>query len=223
MLDTTSVAIAHRPGALFDPDILDETPTSARRADDERTLQLHQLPPQTQDALKRMLADDDAPATEWSEAAIVQLHWVLLAELKKLADPDTPLEEKIDTLDWALSPAGEHVPFSFAACVRVVGASPLSPIAYFGRVDVDELRDWIFVNARRWLRETLARYPQWAQELFYRDPHSAAARLTANPQWLNEQIRRHEASMSSTSSQPDLFAVANASARSLQEARCATN
>lgn len=222
MLDTTSVASTYRPGPRFGPD-LDETPIVARRTDGEHTLHLHQMPPQTQDALRRRLADEAEVAGEWSEAAVVQLHWVLLAELKKLCDPDTPLEEKIDTLDWALSPAGEHIPFSFAACVRVVGTSPLSPSAYFGRVDVDELRDWIRVHARRWLRETLARYPLWARELFYRDPQSAAARLSANPQWLNEQIRRHEVSMSSTCVQPDLFAAAAAFTHPLQAAPCATN
>jgi hypothetical protein len=57
------------------------------------------------------------------------------------------------------------------------------------------------------LRESVARYPQWAQDLFYSDPHFAAAQLTTNPQWLNEQIRRHEASVSWDSAQPDLFAL----------------
>jgi hypothetical protein len=227
MLDT-SVAIAHRPGPLFDPHDL---PTIAGLADGARsaagagrgrTLQLHELPPQTRDALGTMLGDEPAQTPGWSEAAIVQLHWVLLAELKKLADPDTPLEEKIDTLDWALSPADEHIAFSFAACVRVVGTSPLSPTAYFGRMDVDELREWIFINARRWLRETLARYPQWAQELFYRDPQSAAARLSANPQWLNEQIRCREASLSSSCVQPDLFGRTDRLAGAAREASCAT-
>ena len=90
--------------------------------------------------------------------------------------------------------------------MRVVGTSPLSPTAYFGLLDVDEIRQWLLVNARRWLRESVARYPQWAQDLFYSDPHFAAAQLTTNPQWLNEQIRRHEASVSWDSAQPDLFA-----------------
>lgn len=165
-------------GSLFD---LDEPPSIPGRADAVHTLQLHQLPLQTQDALQPLIAIEDAP--EWSEAAVVQLHWVLLQELRKLTDPETPLEEKIETLDWALtSPSNDHLPFSFASCVRVVGTSPMSPTAYFGRVDVDELRQWLLVNARRWLRESIARYPQWAQELFYSDPHFAAAQLTANPQ-----------------------------------------
>jgi hypothetical protein len=195
-----SVANACIRGSLFD---LDEPPSIPGRADAVHTLQLHQLPLQTQDALQQLIAIEDAP--DWSEAAVVQLHWVLLQELKKLTDPDTPLEEKIETLDWALtSPSNDHLPFSFASCVRVVGTS-------------------LLVNARRWLRESIARYPQWAQELFYSDPHFAAAQLTANPQWLNEQIRRHEASKSSDASQRDLFALASHLGYEAQEAACPLN
>lgn len=213
----TSVANAHLAGSLFD---LEEPPSIPGSAQTVHTLQLHQLPQQTQDAVRQMLAEDQAP--EWSEAAVVQLHWVLLSELKKLADPETPLEDKIDTLDWALtSPAHDDRPFSFASCVRVVGTSPLSPTAYFGLVDVDEVRAWILVNARRWLRETIARYPRWAQDLFFSDPHFAAAQLSANPQWFNEQIRRREASSAESAAQPDLFGLADESHH--QEAACAAN
>lgn len=214
-----SVANACIRGSLFDLDASHRIPGSA---DAVHTLQLHQLPPQTQDALKQLIEIEDDP--EWSEAAVVQLHWVLLHELKKLTDPGTPLEEKIETLDWALtSPSNDHLPFSFASCVRVVGTSPLSPTAYFGLVDVDELRHWLLVNARRWLRESIARYPQWAQDLFYSDPHFAAAQLTANPQWLNEQIRQHEAATSSQTAQRDLFALPSCAAGESQEASCQVN
>lgn len=194
-----SFAHVHLAGSLFD---LGERPSIPGSAQTVHTLQLHQLPQHRPETVRQTLAADQA--SEWSEAAIVQLHWVLLSELKKLADPETPLEDKIDTLDWALtSPDHDEKPFSFASCVRVVGTSPLSPTAYFGLVDVDEVRAWILVNARRWLRETLERYPRWAQDLFFSDPHFAAAQLSANPQWFNEQIRRHGES----GSQPDLFGL----------------
>ena len=77
-----SVANACIRGSLFD---LDENHPIPGNADAVHTLQLHQLPPQTQDALRQLIAVEDAP--EWSEAAVVQLHWVLLQELKKLTDP----------------------------------------------------------------------------------------------------------------------------------------
>jgi hypothetical protein len=200
---TMSATSACIRGSLFDFEEPLSIPGSAEAI---HTLQLHQWPLQALDEPTAPVSADDE--VTWSEAAVVQLHWVLLQELKKLTDPETPLEEKIETLDWALtSPANDHRPFSFASCVRVVGTSPLSPTAYFGLLDVDEIRQWLLVNARRWLRESVARYPQWAQDLFYSDPHFAAAQLTANPQWLNEQIRRHEASVSWDSAQPDLFAL----------------
>ena len=91
-----SVANACIRGSLFE---LDEPPSIPGRAEAVHTLQLHQLPLQTQDAPRQLIAIEDAP--EWSESAVVQLHWVLLQELRKLTDPETPLEEKIETLDWA--------------------------------------------------------------------------------------------------------------------------
>ena len=214
-----SVANARLAGSLFD---LNQPPSIPGSAENAHTLPLHQLPPQAQDAVQQMRAEDQAP--EWDEAAIVQLHWVLLCELKRLADPETPLEEMIDTLDWALAgSANDQAPFSFASCVRVVGTSPLSPTAFFGLVDVDELRGWIYVNARRWLRETIARYPRWAQDLFFSDPHYAAERLCANPQWFNEQIRRREAAMCSAAAQPDLFGLAGNCTQDRPGVKCAAN
>ena len=44
--------------------------------------------------------------------------------------PATPLEEKFDTLRWVFSEREKDgLPFSFVSCLRVVGCSPLSPIA----------------------------------------------------------------------------------------------
>lgn len=169
-----------------------------------------QLSARPQPSLLDELLDDDSDGeiVEWSEDAVVQLHWLLLEELRKLPDPATPIEEKIETLDWALAdPSFDGKPFSFASCVRVVSASPLSPAPYTGRVDVQELRDWIRRRAAGWLRQTLARYPRWAQELFCSNPQFAAAQLAANPQWLNEQIRAREASAFVSTAQPDLFGL----------------
>ena len=68
--------------------------------------------------------DDSDPDSliQWTEEDIVQLHWRLLLELRRLADPETPLEEKLDTLAWApTDPELDGQPFSLANSVRVVG------------------------------------------------------------------------------------------------------
>lgn len=135
--------------------------------------------------------NDTAPPLEWSEEDLVLLHWRLLREIQRLAEPDTPLEEKLDTLRWVFTErAKDGQPFSFVSCLRVVGCSPLSPLPYCGLVDPEEVRDRIRAAARPWLRETLLRYPGWVREAVLDHPDWVAARLAANPQWLNEEVRR---------------------------------
>ena len=104
---------------------------------------------------------DDEEPVDWSEEDIVLLHWRLLQEVNRLADPATPLEEKFDTLRWVFTERSkDDRPFSFASCLRVVGCSPLSPIAYCGQVDAEEIRDRIRLGVRSWLPATLLRYPE---------------------------------------------------------------
>ncbi len=146
------------------------------------------------------LLDDDPSPVEWSEEDIVFLHWRLLQEVSQLADPATPLEEKFDTLRWVFTEREkEGRPFSFVSCLRVVGCSPLSPIAYCGLVDAEELRDLIRNSVKAWLSETLARYPDWVREAIAVNPAWIEARLAKNPQWINEQLKR-------MSTEGDLFA-----------------
>lgn len=172
-----------------------------------RNLHLQDLRAQTQravsDVVQRQAGDADTDeSVSWTEEEIVKLHWGLLRELRRLVDADTPLEEKLDTLSWALTdPALDSQPFSFANCVRVVGTSPLSPAPYCGAVPVDDLRDWIRANAPRWLRSSLERYPNWVQDLVRQDPDHVAKQLSRNPQWINEQVKLHQ----SGSNQADLF------------------
>jgi hypothetical protein len=150
-------------------------------------------------ALEQMLDDADAPI-EWSEEDIVFLHWRLLEEVSHLADPATPLEEKFDTLRWVFSEREKDgLPFSFASCLRVVGCSPLSPIAYCGLVDVEEIRDHIRHSLKAWFNASLERYPSWVRDAVVHKPAWIEARLSKNPQWINEQIKR-------MSVQGDLFA-----------------
>jgi len=144
-------------------------------------------------------AEDDAPV-EWSEEDVVLLHWRLLLEVRRLADPATPLEEKYDTLRWIFTEREkDRRPFSFVNCLRVVGCSPLSPIAYCGRLDAEELRDHVRHNLKAWLGQTLQRYPGWVREAIAGNPGWIEANLAKNPQWINEQIKR-------TSTDGDLFA-----------------
>jgi hypothetical protein len=134
--------------------------------------------------------DDDTPV-EWSEEDVVFLHWRLLQEVNRLADPATPLEEKFDTLRWVFTErAKDGLPFSFASCLRVVGCSPLSPIAYCGLIDVEEVRDRLRRGLRAWLPATLHRYPDWVRDAVASNPEWIEARLERNPQWINEQLKR---------------------------------
>ena len=75
------------------------------------------------------------------------------------------------------------------SCLRVVGCSPLSPIAYCGLVDAEEVRDRIRHSVKAWLAATLERYPEWVREAVVRNPEWVEARLARNPQCINEQIR----------------------------------
>ena len=135
--------------------------------------------------------DDDPSPVDWSEEDIVFLHWRLLQEISHLADPATPLEEKFDTLRWVFTEREkDSLPFSFVNRLRVVGCSPLSPIAYCGLTDAEEIRDHVRSRVRPWLHATLERYPQWVRESVAQNPSWFEARLAANPQWINEQLKR---------------------------------
>lgn len=142
---------------------------------------------------------DDETLVEWSEEDIVLLHWRLLKEVADLQDPETPLEEKLDTLRWIFTEReNDSRPFSFANCLRVVGCSPLSPTPHFGFVEPDAIREAISRQIKRWLNATLERYPSWVREAVLRNPEWVESRLEKNPQWINEQVKKHAA-------QGDLF------------------
>ena len=191
-----------RPPSLF---AYPELPLSARV---QHTVQLHDLPVEARQAVMAYLADDNSTepsqeTPEWSEEDVVWLHWRLLQDLDRLPDPLTPLEEKLDTLCWVFTdPQLDSRPFSFVNCLRVVGSSPLSPTPYFGRLDVETVREWIGAKAKRWLRETIELYPSWVQNEILRNPAWTAGQLRKNPQWINEQIKAR-----TRLPQGDLFAV----------------
>ncbi|HVR51882.1 MAG TPA: hypothetical protein VMS38_19255, partial [Pseudorhodoferax sp.] len=119
-------------------------------------------------------ADSADGVREWTEEEIVYLHWRLLQDVQVLADPEAPLDEKMTTLRWVFTePDKDGKPFSFASCLKVVGCSPLSPIPYCGVLDCEDVRRYIAGETRRWMKESLDRYPQWVREA-----------LANNPEWV---------------------------------------
>jgi hypothetical protein len=141
------------------------------------------------DPFDDVLTEDDdttqagAESIDWTEQDVVFLHWRLLQEVEALSDPETPLEAKLDTLRWVFTEREKDLlPFSFVNCLRVVGCSPLSPIAYCGHVDAEEIRSRIRHGVKRWLEATLTRYPEWVREAVARDPELVELQLARNPQ-----------------------------------------
>jgi hypothetical protein len=134
---------------------------------------------------------EDTPV-EWNEEDIVLLHWRLLKEVGHLRDPETPLEEKLDTLRWIFAEdEKDNSPFSFVSCLKVVGCSPLSPMPYFGFIDPEAIRESIRRRINAWLTATLERYPSWVRDAVLKNPEWIESRLEKNPQWINEQIKNH--------------------------------
>jgi hypothetical protein len=125
----------------------------------------------------------------WSADEIVRLHFVLLDDLRRLSEPETPLEERFELLEWVFTErAREMEPFSFGTCVRVV----------FRTCDPDDVREELRRLTLAWLRDAVARLPGWLGEQILRDPQWAAAELHRNPQWINEELLRQMR-------EPDLF------------------
>lgn len=134
---------------------------------------------------------DDGEPIHWSVDGIVKLHMVLLDELARLADPETPLEEKLDMLQWVFidpdHPELDDKPFSFANCVKVCGTS-INP--HYGLMSAEDVRVDLARYAPRWLNESLQRYPEWLQKAIRSNPEWVWARLEQNPQFINQQARR---------------------------------
>ena len=140
--------------------------------------------------IEPLVARDSAPGdAAWSTEEIVGLHFILLDDLHRLADPETPLEARFELLEWVFTDqAREDEPFSFGMCVRLYGRT----------CDPDGVREALRPLSVAWLREAVARLPVWLGEQILREPQWAAAELHRNPQWLNEALLCH-------AREPDLF------------------
>lgn len=166
---------------------------SPRRESRDPVRLLTDLDADVGEPVERNIGDDSDPPSPWSEEDVVLLHWLLLKQVQRLADPETPFAEKVWTLNWVFTdPDKDALPFSFVSCVKVVSCSPLSPLPFIGDFDVSDLRERIAHSARRWIRESVARFPPWVQETLRRNPAPLLAKLEGNPQYLNEQIRARQ-------------------------------
>ena len=137
--------------------------------------------------LLRFVFQDSTPI-DWSPETIVRLHFLLLDDCEKLADPDTPLEDKLEILEWIYAdPAQDQQPFSFVNCMRLLGRS-CRP----GEVEDDprQIRLHLRERLRQCVYDTLARYPAWVREAFDRNPEAVAGLLHQHPQRLNETVKR---------------------------------
>ncbi|TXG80578.1 MAG: hypothetical protein E6R14_08985 [Thermomicrobiales bacterium] len=152
-------------------------------------------------ALNASIEDDKELPPDWQEEDIVKLCWVLLKNVECLAEPATPLMEKILILNWIFTdPERLDYPFSFDFCVKAVCLSPHSELPYIGDLEVDGLRDTIQGFVRKWMHESAARYPAWVHRMITENPEFAVRRFEADPQWLNREIKREEGSAT-----PQLF------------------
>ena len=124
---------------------------------------------------------------DWTEDTIVCLHFMLLDDIRKLADPATPIAEKFEIMRWIYTdPAHDAAPFSFANCLKLFGHSTHPG---FGVLSVADVRDELRQPIRTWICESLARYPAWVREAFLDSPEWIDMLLARNPQRLNEATR----------------------------------
>ena len=130
---------------------------------------------------------DQGSCDAWTEDTIVRLHFMLLDDIAKLADRATPIAEKFEILRWIYTdPAHDSAPFSFSACLRLFGRS-INPT--FGTLDPDDVRAQLVEPVRRWIVDSLRRYPTWVREAFLENPSWVEELLSRNPQLLNEATR----------------------------------
>ena len=169
---------------------------SAAESPKAHPVPIDDLAPHAQAELIQYVFDENSPI-EWTDDAIVRLHFILLDDCEKLADSETPLEEKLDILRWIYTdPQKDGAPFSFATCLKLFGR-PSDPTQ--GTLDPREIREGFRHSLLGWIQESLDRYPTWVREAFYSNPDHMSALLEKNPQYINEEVRKRSA-------QGDLFA-----------------
>lgn len=160
-----------------------------------RRVSYRDLSPAERQALLEYIERDDDPS-RWSYGECLQLHFVLLGELRKLRYTKTPLDEIIDLLSWVLSDR-EEAPFSFAQCLAVARQYPDAwkddSFDGLGALDVDAARTAIIDRVRPVLRRKLLGLPGWVVKALREEFPYIASKLDEEPQWLNVQMaaKRH--------------------------------
>jgi hypothetical protein len=167
-------------------------PSLTRPAERPRRVAFEDLSRQEQEALVEYVEGPEASSRRWSETDRLVLHLVLLAELRKLRYPKTPLDEVIDLVQWVLSDR-ENEPFSFARCIQVAKLYPhLWPDEAFEGLlglEVEAARQAIVNLARPVLRQKFRNYPEWVVRALRTHLGYVSEQLDEDPQWLNTAIR----------------------------------
>lgn len=144
------------------------------------------LEPRAQGGVIEYLHDDGIPVG-WTDEEVLRLHLFLLDDSAKLASSDTPLEEKIEILQWIFTdPDKDDLPFSFASCLKLYGNSS-NPSE--GILNALEVREALRPLVGRWIGKTLDGYPNWVRDAIRKNPEWVAQRLARNPQWINEAVK----------------------------------
>lgn len=155
-----------------------------------RRVRYNDLSEAERQALLEYIERDDG-LSKWSYGESLQLHFVLLGELRKLRYTKTPLDEIIDLLDWVLSDR-EEAPFSFAQCLAVARTYPDAwkddSFEGLGALDVDSARTAIVDRVRPVLRRKLLGLPDWVVKALREEFPYIASKLDEEPQWLNVQM-----------------------------------
>ena len=139
-------------------------------------------------ALDALLDGEDAPSDGAGRHRL--LHWRLLREVSHLADPATPLEESSTPCAGCSANAKDGLPFSFVSCLRVVGCSPLSPIAYCGLVDAEGRCATASAQPEGLVRCHARALPRLGVRRRRPQPRMGRGPARQEPQWINEQIKR---------------------------------
>ena len=151
------------------------------------------------DAEKRQAVIDylDAPqpfdGEPWQAEEILQLHMILLEDMRKVANPRTPIGDAIELLCWVFTrPDKDDQPFSLKSCLRVVNGFAYRdsmPDPAMGQFNVQTFREAFKAELKVWWKQLVKRQPKAVQAVLSNDLDFIVGKLLKNPQWANEQLK----------------------------------